>query len=130
MAAIDFPNTPTLNQQVTLGGFLWQWNGEVWRKINAGKSAFAIAVDNGFTGTEAQWLTSLVGANGAAGATGATGAAGATGATGAQGTTGATGPSGVVTATSPITYNSGTQTVGINLTFAQDIEIETLMGAL
>ena len=106
MAAIDFPSSPTLNQQVTLGGFLWQWDGNVWRKINAGKSAYAIAVDNGFVGTEAEWLTSLVGADGAAG------------------------PSGVVAAASPITYNSGTQTVGINLSFAQDIEVEVLMGAL
>lgn len=82
MAAIDFPNSPTLNQQVTRGGFLWQWNGEVWRKINAGKSAYAIAVDNGFTGTEAQWLASLQGEDGVAGATGATGATGAQGPSG------------------------------------------------
>ena len=109
MAAIDFPSTPTLNQQVTLGGFLWQWNGATWRKVNAGKSAYDVAVDNGFVGTEAQWLASLVGDDGAAGATGAPG---------------------VVAATAPITYNSGTQTVGINLSFAQDLEIETLMGAL
>ena len=67
MAAIDFPSTPTLNQQETLGGFLWQWDGNVWRKINAGKSAYAIAVDNGFTGTESQWLASLVGSDGADG---------------------------------------------------------------
>lgn len=39
-----------------------------------------------------------------------TGDKGDTGATGAQG---AQGPSGVVTATAPITYNAGTQTVGI-----------------
>ena len=90
MAAIDFPNSPTLNQQVTRGGFLWQWNGEVWRKINAGKSAYAIAVDNGFVGTESQWLASLQGEDGVAGATGATGPAGPTGATGPQG------PAGVV----------------------------------
>jgi hypothetical protein len=41
---------------------------------------------------------------------------GSTGATGATGATGPTGPTGVVTATAPITYNSGTQTVGIDLT--------------
>lgn len=76
MAAIDFPNSPTLNQQVTLGGFLWQWNGEVWRKINAGKSAYAIAVDNGFTGTESEWLESLVGADGTTGPAGADGVIG------------------------------------------------------
>jgi hypothetical protein len=41
---------------------------------------------------------------------------GNTGATGATGATGPTGPTGVVTATAPITYNSGTQAVGIDLT--------------
>lgn len=79
MAAINFPDSPTLNQQETLGGFLWQWDGTVWRKINAGKSAYGVAVDNGFEGTEAEWLESLVGADGAAGATGATGATGPSG---------------------------------------------------
>lgn len=79
MAAIDFPSNPTLNQQETLGGFLWQWDGTVWRKINAGKSAYGVAVDNGFTGTEAEWLASLVGADGTTGATGATGATGPSG---------------------------------------------------
>jgi hypothetical protein len=44
------------------------------------------------------------------------GEVGNTGATGATGATGPTGPTGVVTATAPITYNSGTQTVGIDLT--------------
>jgi hypothetical protein len=39
---------------------------------------------------------------------------GDTGAAGATGATGATGPSGVVAATAPITYNAGTQTVGID----------------
>lgn len=37
------------------------------------------------------------------------------GAPGPTGATGATGPAGVVAATSPLTYNSGTQTVGIDL---------------
>jgi hypothetical protein len=39
-----------------------------------------------------------------------------TGNVGDTGATGPTGPTGVVTATAPITYNSGTQTVGIDLT--------------
>jgi hypothetical protein len=50
------------------------------------------------------------------------GEVGNTGATGATGATGPVGPTGVVTATAPITYNSGTQAVGINqagLTLAQ-----------
>jgi hypothetical protein len=109
MAAIDFPNSPTLNQRVALGGYTWEWNGATWRKLNTGKSAYASALDNGFTGTEAEWLESLVGADGAPGANG---------------------ESGVVTASAPLTYDSGTKTVGINLSFAQDIEIEVLMGAL
>lgn len=43
-----------------------------------------------------------------------TGATGPTGATGAAGATGPQGPSGVVAATAPITYDSGTQTVGVD----------------
>jgi hypothetical protein len=56
-----------------------------------GSSAYEIAVANGFVGSEAQWLTSLVGANGA---TGAQGPIGLTGATGPAGATGPQGPAG------------------------------------
>lgn len=62
-----------------------------------GDSAYDIAVSNGFIGTEAEWLTSLIGADGADGATGATGPQGETGpagADGADGADGATGPQG------------------------------------
>lgn len=59
-----------------------------------GKSAFQIAVDNGFAGTEAQWLASLVGADGTAGADGAQGPAGADGAAGSIGPQGPQGPAG------------------------------------
>lgn len=41
-----------------------------------GKSAYQIAVEHGFSGTETEWLASLKGPAGADGATGATGAAG------------------------------------------------------
>lgn len=44
-----------------------------------GKSAYEIAVDEGFLGSEAQWLATLVGPQGATGPTGATGATGAPG---------------------------------------------------
>lgn len=50
-----------------------------------GDSAYEIAVANGYVGTEAQWLASLVGATGAPGATGATGSPGPQGSTGPQG---------------------------------------------
>jgi len=71
-----------------------------------GDSAYQIAVNNGFSGTEQQWLDSLVGPAGSDGAPGADGADGATGPQGEQGIqglkgdkgdkgdTGATGPTG------------------------------------
>jgi hypothetical protein len=33
MAAIDFPNSPTVNQTVTRGGYLWIYTGVAWKKI-------------------------------------------------------------------------------------------------
>jgi hypothetical protein len=33
MAAIDFPDSPTVNQTVTRGGYLWQWTGVAWKKV-------------------------------------------------------------------------------------------------
>lgn len=59
-----------------------------------GKSAYQVAVDNGYSGTEAQWLASLKGETGATGPQGPKGDKGETGATGPQGETGATGPQG------------------------------------
>jgi len=44
-----------------------------------GKSAYELAVQNGYVGTLSQWLASLQGSSGSTGATGATGAAGAAG---------------------------------------------------
>lgn len=97
----------------------------------AGASAYEIAVENGFVGTEAEWLLSLEGPTGPKGDTGDTGATGPegpqgiqgiqgiqgeTGATGATGATGPQGPQGdpgVVAATAPIAYDSGTQTVSL-----------------
>ncbi|ATL89412.1 collagen-like triple helix repeat-containing protein [Faecalibacterium prausnitzii] len=71
-----------------------------------GQSAYALAVQLGYTGSEAAWIASLKGAKGDKGDTGAQGPKGATGpqgpqgptgpqgATGARGPTGATGPQG------------------------------------
>jgi hypothetical protein len=56
-----------------------------------GKSAYDLAVDNGFEGTEAEWVASI---EGVAGATGPAGPAGADGADGADGATGPQGPQG------------------------------------
>ena len=60
----------------TLDG--WVYDGLVWINIGplqgpqgvqgiAGKSAYTVAVEGGFVGTEAQWLLSLVGSTGATG---------------------------------------------------------------
>ena len=56
-----------------------------------GDSAYAAAVANGFVGTEAQWLTTLVGPQGPQGPQGAQGAQGAQGETGPQGLQGVPG---------------------------------------
>jgi hypothetical protein len=60
-----------------------------------GASAYEVAVANGFVGTEAQWLASLVGPQGAAGAQGPAGPQGATGPAGPAGAAGPQGPQGV-----------------------------------
>ena len=83
-----------------------------------GQSAYALAVQLGYTGSESAWIASLkgakgdkgdkgdTGAQGPKGATGATGPQGPTGATGARGATGATGPQGPAGASA--VYTSGT----------------------
>lgn len=60
-----------------------------------GLSAYTIAVENGFTGTESQWLTSLIGPQGATGAMGPQGPIGETGPTGPQGPQGLQGIQGI-----------------------------------
>lgn len=59
-----------------------------------GESAYDIAVDNGFSGTETEWLASLVGPAGADGAPGADGEDGAPGEPGTPGADGADGADG------------------------------------
>jgi hypothetical protein len=61
----------------------------------SGLSAYQVAVANGFTGTEAEWLLSLKGATGDAGATGSRGDTGLQGLPGANGTPGAKGDTGL-----------------------------------
>ena len=56
-----------------------------------GKSAYQIAVDNGFVGSQSEWLASLKGATGASGAPGKDGASGSPGADGITPTIGTNG---------------------------------------
>lgn len=60
-----------------------------------GLSAYEVAVENGFVGTEADWLASLVGPSGADGADGAPGVDGIDGVNGVDGTDGAPGTDGL-----------------------------------
>ena len=69
-------------------------------KGDTGKSAYEVAVDNGFDGTVEEWLESLNGADGAPGPQGIPGERGEKGAPGPQGEDGAT-P--VITATATVT---------------------------
>jgi len=93
MAAIDFPNSPTLNQVFTSGGKTWVWNGSVWNTVTSAL---------GFTGpTGAIGPTGPAGAQGATGPTGATGPAGANGTIGVDGATGPTGPTGATGSQGP-----------------------------
>lgn len=72
-----------------------------------GKSAYEIAVENDFSGSEVEWLESLRGEQGPKGETGATGPqgekgdTGPAGETGPKGDTGETGPKGETGATGP-----------------------------
>lgn len=75
---VDEPGVNTLIQAAVLNGVPGA----------DGKSAYEVAVVNGFVGTQSQWLASLVGPAGSPGATGAAGA------TGPMGPTGPAGPSG------------------------------------
>ena len=65
---IDFPNSPTLNDTFTVGDRTWTWDGTRWESVQIeAKSAYQTAVDNGFSGTEAEWVASLQGADGESG---------------------------------------------------------------
>lgn len=74
-----------------------------------GKSAYEVAVDNGFEGTEAEWLSSLEGPQGPKGDQGEPGVQGEQGATGPPGADGADGTDGVSV--------TGATSDGTNITF-------------
>jgi hypothetical protein len=101
MAAIDFPNSPTLNQVFTVGTNSWTWNGSRWNVVRTGVT--------GPTGPQGpQGLTGATGPAGPQGPQGIQGATGLTGPQGIQGIQGATGATGAVGATFPTqTGNAG-----------------------
>jgi hypothetical protein len=65
MPAIDFPDSPSVNDTHTVGNRVWNWNGTVWEVVRS-----TVPYSTGPTGP--------AGATGATGATGVTGSAGST----------------------------------------------------
>ena len=107
MAALDFPASPSLNQQYTANNAVWKWNGSAWVRLgDVGAQGAA-----GTAGAQgAQGRQGAAGAQGAQGVQGAAGSAGAAGAQGAQGVQGAVGAQGAGTGTADKIY-SGLTTV-------------------
>ena len=91
---INFPDTPSVNDEFTSGSTTWRWDGTVWKVVRD----FAPTGATGATGAQGN-----TGAVGQTGPTGAQGNTGVTGATGSQGETGVTGAEGqfAVAATTP-----------------------------
>ena len=122
MTAIDFPNSPSVNDTHTVGNRVWKWNGATWDALRttipyATGATGATGQDGQFTvaATTAPanpevgdaWYDSASGdvfiyydgywveaSNANDGPTGPTGLTGVTGVTGAVGATGATGAQG------------------------------------
>jgi hypothetical protein len=90
MAALDFPDSPSIGQSFTANGRRWVWDGSTW-------------------GLTFGVLDEIVGPTGPLGPTGPTGSLGPSGPTGPAGATGAastvtgpTGPTGVAGSTGPL----------------------------
>ena len=77
--AIDFPDSPSVNDEFTVDGRTWQWTGSVWKAINV----------------------QIIGPTGPTGPAGEIGPTGPTGPTGSEGPTGPTGPIGEIGPTGP-----------------------------
>ncbi len=92
--AIDFPNSPALNEEFTVGVTTWYWDGARWLIKNS-QGPIGPTGPLGPTGptgpTGPQGADSFV-----TGPTGPTGSTGPTGPIGLTGPTGATGPTGPV----------------------------------
>jgi hypothetical protein len=100
MTAINFPDSPTVNDLFTVNDRTWKWSGSAWNTVEE-----LIVGPTGPTGP-----TGASGANGAdSTVTGPTGDTGPTGPTGASGLsiTGPTGPTGATGANSTVTGPTG-----------------------
>lgn len=73
------PGVETDTGYMKIGNGTTPWNSRPYQEGPAGPSAYDVAVDNGFAGTEAEWLLTLKGDPGTPGADGDDGAPGAPG---------------------------------------------------
>lgn len=88
MSAIDFPNSPSVNDTHTVGDRSWKWNGSQWKVVRSVlPGATGPTGPTGNTGSTVTGPTGAVGNTGAQGITGPTGSNGATGPTGAAAVT-------------------------------------------
>jgi hypothetical protein len=87
-----------LNQTHSVGDKTWIWNGVAWavqRTSVTGKSAYDLAIEKGFVGTEAAWIASLKGERGLQGEQGPIGLSGLRGEKGDPGANGIDGINGI-----------------------------------
>jgi hypothetical protein len=104
MTAIDFPNSPSVNDTHTVGDRTWKWNGSQWKVVRS-----VLPGATGPTGPTGPQGDTVTGPTGAVGNTGANGVTGSTGATGSNGATGATGAAAVTNSSinSNVTLTAG-----------------------
>ena len=152
MAAFDFPNSPSVNDQYTANGVTFKWNGTIWQRISASSGAQGTTGSTGPTGAQgaAAGLTISTSAPGSPSAgdmwwdsdsglfltyyndgnssqwvelnQGPKGAQGATGPTGAQGATGSTGAQGAAGA------QGATGAAGSNATISSNSDNRIITG--
>lgn len=99
MPAINFPDSPSVNDVFTSGSRSWVWTGAAWKLVSASVGPTGATGPAGSTGD-----------TGPTGPTGDTGPQGPTGSSGSQGVTGPTGPTGPLpefTAGNGIEYANG-----------------------
>jgi hypothetical protein len=108
MPAIDFPNSPSVDQTHTVGNRIWKWNGTTWDVLRS-----SVSYSTGATGATGPTGNTGSTVTGPTGAVGNTGAQGITGPTGTNGSTGATGPTGAAAVTNSSISSNVTLTAGV-----------------
>ena len=80
--AINFPSSPTVNQQYTYNGLTWYWTGQVWKSLGTVQGLQGTQGVQGFGYAQLQGVQGLQGSAGYVGTNGAQGVQGISGLTG------------------------------------------------